>query len=124
MPTRFWGVINIAAAANAANAAARAAADVMGSPAVLKAVKILRGMISLPSSFAFFHDLISLKAWGTLAEIGQSYKKENSGFPALAPMRKGQFRPLRAHFQISPTEELGAKTPSEIEDERERVVFL
>jgi|SRR5580700_4630756 hypothetical protein len=123
MPTRFWGVINIAAAANAANAAARAAADVMGSPAALKAVKILGG-ISLPSSFAFFHDLMSLKAWGTLAEIGQSYNNENSGFPALAPMRKGRFRPLRAHFQISPTEELGAETPSEIEDERVGVVFL
>jgi hypothetical protein len=53
------GAINIAAA-NAANAAASAAADVMGSPAALKAVKILGRMISLPSSFAFFHDLISL----------------------------------------------------------------
>jgi hypothetical protein len=60
MPTRFWGVINIAAAANAAHAAASAAADVMGSPAASKAVKILGGMISLPSPFAFFHDLISL----------------------------------------------------------------
>jgi hypothetical protein len=57
MPTRFWGVINIVAAANAANEAASAAADVIGSPA---AVKIFGSMISLPSSFVFFHDLISL----------------------------------------------------------------
>ena len=33
----LWGVINIAAAANAANAVARATADVMGSPVALKA---------------------------------------------------------------------------------------
>jgi hypothetical protein len=84
MPTRFWGVINIAAAANAANAAASAAADVMGSPTALKAVKILGGMIRLPSiAIAFFHDLISLKAWGTLAEIGRSYNVSGSTIARL-----------------------------------------
>ena len=69
MPTRFWGVINIAAAANAANAAASAAADVMGSPAASKTVKILGGIISLPSSFAFFPDLISLPGCKAIVAI-------------------------------------------------------
>jgi hypothetical protein len=54
LPNTLLGVINIAAAANAANAAASAAADVMGSAAALKAVKILGGMISLHHRLPYF----------------------------------------------------------------------
>jgi hypothetical protein len=56
MPTRFWGINTPAAAIAAAMMAANATADVMGSPAVLKTVKVLAGMISPPSLLELFHD--------------------------------------------------------------------
>ena len=68
MPTRFGGMnAAYAVAASAARMATwnkylavGATADVISAPATSKAVKVLGGMISVPPSFVFFHDLISL----------------------------------------------------------------